>query len=184
MGRFIQGRVLQEGPHAVWSEDEGRTFRYDWRVVWKPRRPRLCNFLMLNPSIADEDVVDPTVAKCKQFAHIWGYDGLIVTNLFAFVSTDPQGLYSNRDIVGEYNDEAIQTAAQEAEVTVCAWGTHGSHHRRANYVLDTLLKGFDLFALEINNDGSPKHPLYVSYTVIDDDDIEYPVKNRTFIRYR
>lgn len=118
----------------------------------------LCNFLMLNPSTAN----DPTVERCERRAMQWGYAGLVVTNLFAFRSTSPLDMKAEADPVGPENDDAIITAATEAALVVCAWGEHGSHMDRAAKVL-TLLDGIDLHCLKVNSGGAPAHPLYLSY---------------------
>ncbi len=57
-------------------------------------------FIMLNPSIADEVRTDPTVRRCVGFARRWGFGALEVVNLFALVSTDPNGLQDADDPVG------------------------------------------------------------------------------------
>ena len=49
-------------------------YRYDLTRVWDRQRP-LCLFLMLNPSTADAERSDPTVTRCLNYAHAWGYGG-------------------------------------------------------------------------------------------------------------
>lgn len=61
---------------AKFSED--RKYRYDLVISWG-KDTRYCNFLMLNPSTADEVANDPTVERCERRARAWGYDGLVVT---------------------------------------------------------------------------------------------------------
>lgn len=138
-----------------------RTWRYRLWRIWDERRP-YANFLMLNPSIADEEVLDNTVTRCVDFAKRWGYGGLYVTNLFALVSTDPEALYKTEDPVGPGNDQAILETAKGAGVVVCAWGNHGLHQERARAV-EGLLRtaGVDLFCLRRNGTGEPAHPLYL-----------------------
>ena len=58
-----------------------------WRR-WDDARP-LANFLMLNPSTADETQLDPTCTRARGYAERWGYGGLVVTNVFAWRATDP-----------------------------------------------------------------------------------------------
>ena len=64
---------------------------------------------MLNPSTADEHVLDPTVKKCVKWAKQWGFGALDVCNIFAWRSTDPKLLYNLKDPVGPENDHWIQT---------------------------------------------------------------------------
>src|SRR5512135_1752078 len=81
-----------------------------WRV-WGHDED-ICNFLLLNPSIADEVTNDPTSVRCERRARRWGFGGLIVTNLFALCATDPAGLRRVADPIGPENDAAILEAAR------------------------------------------------------------------------
>ena len=49
-------------------------------------------FVMLNPSVADAVENDPTIRRCIGYAKREGFGMLEVVNLFAFISTDPDGL--------------------------------------------------------------------------------------------
>ncbi len=137
-----------------------------WRYLlwrrWDEVKP-VANFLMLNPSTADEGSLDPTCARARDFAERWGYGGLIVTNVFAWRATDPRILREVSDPVGRANDGAIMRAAREAALVVAAWGNHGTYLRRSERVLGLLRgSGVALHALRTNGGGEPAHPLYLS----------------------
>jgi len=136
-----------------------RRWRYLLWRRWDPSRP-VANFLMLNPSTADEFKLDPSCTRARNYAERWGYGGLIVTNIFGWRATDPKVMRSVKDPVGRGNDAAIVRAAREAKIVVCAWGTHGQHLGRGTEVLD-LLKDVQLHALRVTADGHPAHPLYL-----------------------
>lgn len=140
-----------------------RRYRYrPWRT-WDTSRPA-CMFLMLNPSTADEVDNDPTVERCERRARQMGYGGLVVGNIFAFRSTDPAGLYGEQDPIGPGNDVAILCAAEEAGIVICGWGGHGALHGRGEAVRRMLHKAcIKTHYLELNGDGTPRHPLYVAY---------------------
>lgn len=142
-----------------------RRYRYRLWRTWEPAKPPV-TFVMLNPSTADEVSNDPTVERCQRRAVAMGYGGLRVANIFALRSTDPGALYAEPDPVGPDNDAAIIEQAQESGLVVCAWGTHGNLQQRGAAVLD-LLRAHAVVPCHLgrNADGSPKHPLYVSYTV-------------------
>jgi hypothetical protein len=145
-------------PTATFSDD--RVYRYTLTRRWDDRT--LCNFLMLNPSTADEHVEDPTVRRCMGFAEAWGYGGLIVTNIFAFRSTDPEALYKVADPVGPGNDYDIIESAKRCALTVCAWGDHGQFMGRGNAVRALLVAaGIAARCLGKNGSGEPQHPLYI-----------------------
>ena len=144
-------------------------YRYSLTRLWGqspgPTSPdeRLVMFIMLNPSTADEYRNDPTVERCERRARDWGYDGLIVCNLFAWRSTDPGVLKTLDDPVGPDNDWHIQQNAQDASLIVCAWGKDGELHGRGNQVAD-LLRHRNLTALKVSDKtGQPWHPLYLNY---------------------
>lgn len=59
-----------------------RKYRYRLYRKWGPRP--LANFVLLNPSVADEFQNDPTVERLQARALNWGYGGLVVTNIFAW----------------------------------------------------------------------------------------------------
>ena len=136
-----------------------------WRTLlwrrWDATRP-VANFLMLNPSTADEVQLDPSCTRARVYAERWGFGGLIVTNLFAWRATDPDEMKSARAPVGRGNDAAILAAAREATLLVCAWGNHGAHLERSRRVVSLLRSaGIDLHVLKMNGGGEPSHPLYL-----------------------
>jgi len=136
-----------------------------WRTLlwrrWDAAKPAV-NFLMLNPSTADERVLDPTCARARDYAERWGYGALLVTNVFAWRATDPGDMRAAADPVGMGNDAAILRAARNAQLVVCAWGNHGRHDGRSGAV-QRLLRGagVTLHVLRLNANGEPAHPLYL-----------------------
>mgnify|MGYP006175088553 CR=1 FL=1 len=120
------------------------------------------NFLMLNPSTADEVKLDPSCTRARLYAERWGFGALIVTNLFGWRATDPVEMKAARDPVGRGNDAAIRRAAREAALVVCAWGNHGAHLGRSQAVAAALRSaGAKLHLLRMNGAGEPAHPLYL-----------------------
>jgi hypothetical protein len=139
-----------------------RRWRYLLWRSWDEKRPA-ANFLMLNPSTADEVKLDPSCTRARDYAVRWGFGGLLVTNIFAWRATDPRKMKAARDPVGRGNDRAILRAAREAAIVVCAWGNHGAHMNRSLSVLRDLRgAGLGLHVLRMNDSGEPAHPLYLS----------------------
>jgi hypothetical protein len=136
-----------------------RRWRYLLWRRWDEARP-VANFLMLNPSTADEVKLDPTCARARDYAERWGYGALIVTNIFAFRNTNPNQMKVAKDPVGPGNDAAIVRAAKESEIVVCAWGNHGAFLNRSARVR-ALLDKTKLHVLRVNANGEPAHPLYL-----------------------
>lgn len=160
---------------AVFSDCE--QYRYLLWRVWDASLPTAL-LLMMNPSTADETTNDPTVERQIRRVTMWPQIGfpmrvgrLEVANAFAYRET-----YSDRlkalhaggfDLVGPQNDQAILEAAQRASIVICGWGKPGMLGGRHHAVLRLLRDaGVRPFALAVNGDGTPKHPLYVRYETV------------------
>ncbi len=125
----------------------------------------VCLFIMLNPSIADTQIDDPTIRRCIGFANDWGFGELLVGNLFALRATNPQKLYEARDPQGSENDSYLSYLSHYADRVVCAWGMHGSLNRRGSEVLGLLHQSSIVTEhLGLTQSGQPKHPLYLRKT--------------------
>jgi len=150
---FVQGS-------AVLSECGAYRYRLERR--WDEGKP--LNFVMLNPSTADANADDPTITRCITRAQRLGFPALVVTNLFAFRSTQPMALRKAADPVGPENDGHLLEVALGAGMVLCAWGFHGALNGRGVEV-ESLLRdwGADLYALKLSQAGWPCHPLYLPY---------------------
>jgi len=147
---------------AVWSKC--RAYRFQLVIRWQPAGP-LANWVMLNPSTADEFQNDPTVERVERRCREAGFAGVIVTNIFGYRSTAPQRLYELADPVGRVNNRWIVRSAEQASEVVCAWGTHGAHLGRGAAVRRLLeQRGLALKVLHLTAGGEPVHPLYQPYT--------------------
>ena len=147
--------------------DCGR-YRYVLRRIWDGG-PLMC-FVMLNPSTADATRDDATIRICIGRAKRMGYGGIAVVNLFALRSTDPSLLYSENNPISEAsprdykNNLFINQFARSADIVICAWGKHGALLDRGTIVLQHLRDlGVQPYALRLNKDGSPAHPLRIGY---------------------
>ncbi len=118
-------------------------------------------FVMLNPSTADAKQDDPTIRKCAAFAKTWGYNGIVVANLYALRSTDPKQLWKHPDPVGYENDGILRGLAHKHHEIICAWGRNAKSDRVKQFHDFMVSYGARLLCLGTNKDGSPKHPLYL-----------------------
>lgn len=140
-----------------------RRYRYRLWRTWDDRKPPIV-YIMLNPSNADDQQDDATITRCIRRAECLGAGGIIVMNLFSFVSTKPHDLYHVEDPVGPDTDAELLDACRGALHVICGWGNHGRYRQRDIQLLSLLrANGIQPKALHINGDGSPKHPLYVGY---------------------
>jgi hypothetical protein len=118
------------------------------------------NVIGLNPSTADEVHDDPTIRRCVGYARGWGFGGLVVTNLFAWRSTDPAALREVEDPVGPGNDAVLIDEAASACIVLVGWGALGGLGSRGSAVR-RLLGDRGVFCLGITKGGEPRHPLYL-----------------------
>ena len=147
---------------ATFREDG--IYRYSLSREWEKGKGTI-NFLCLNPSTADEQANDPTVERCQRRAIMWGYKRLVVTNIYAYRSTDPLQLRKYPQPRGPENNDYILREAKAADVICCAWGNHGTLNRRAREVKTMLrLAGVELHVLRLSRRGIPCHPLYLPYS--------------------
>ena len=145
-------------------------YRYSLWREWDDTKKRLC-WIMLNPSTADALKDDATIRVCMGRAKRMGYGSIDVVNLFALRATHPEELYRHSDPITHRdaptrNAEATLEAIDKAGFIICAWGQHGAYKERGRLMLSTI-RGSHLkaYALKINLDGSPAHPLRISYDV-------------------
>lgn len=137
------------------------TYRYQLGRLWGAGRSPL-GWIMLNPSTADADLDDPTIRRCMGFARVWGYDGILVGNLYALRSTDPSVLATHSDPSGPENHRWIGHIARTCHDVVCAWGAHRMATTRALSMVELVqANGAQAWCLGTTKGGHPRHPLYV-----------------------
>lgn len=137
---------------AIFSED--RLYRY---ALWRhwDERPKLM-VIGLNPSTANEEVNDPTIKKVIKIADFNGFGGVYMLNLFGIVSKDPSILKSHHDPIAK-QQEYLDYYSQLCSKIVFAWGNFKEARERSVEVEQAFPNSY---ALHINKNGSPKHPLY------------------------
>lgn len=140
-------------------------YRYHLWRVWDDELPTLV-FVMLNPSLADEQSDDPTIRRCIGFAKRDGFGGISVKNLFALRATDPKRLLHAVNPFGPDNEShllACRNLCTSSRV-VAAWGKipgDETMRMRANLSI-YIVRKLEPYCLGKNKDGSPKHPLYLA----------------------
>ncbi|MGA9433534.1 MAG: DUF1643 domain-containing protein [Roseobacter sp.] len=140
-------------------------YRYWLTREWS-RTGGTINFVMLNPSRADQFKNDPTVERCERRARMLGFGGFCVTNIFAWRDTDPKAMRAAQAPVGPENDRVLLEIAQDARQVIAAWGTHGAHQGRGPATAALLREnGIAMHHLGLSKEGHPRHPLYVSYSI-------------------
>lgn len=165
--KFVEGDdVVTRGTlqsFATFSVDG--IYRYALGRIWDPDRALLvCG--MLNPSKANETILDPTVTRVVGFGKRDGFGGILVWNAAALVSTNPKALLDHPDPCGPRNYEAITNMVKGPMLAkvVVAWGKPPARK------LHCLINNAELLACtrgvvwqfgESTKDGFPRHPLYL-----------------------
>lgn len=146
---------IKESSGAEFSEC-GK-YRYGLWRKWDDDKPRIM-FIGLNPSTATGTMDDPTIRRVNRFAMDWGYGGVYMCNLFAFISPYPSDLKRVNDPVAD-NDRWLTHFAIMCKDVLFAWGSFPEATERASEV-STMFP--DAVCLGFNKNGTPKHPLYVA----------------------
>jgi len=141
--------------------DETRTYRYMLKRQWGEDNNNFVNFVLLNPSTANEERDDPTVMACIALAQNMGFDGLYITNLFALRTKNPDTLKQNKNPIGDKNDTFIKRYALKSKRIIIAWGNHGEFLRRGEKVIHIISQIQVPYCFEITKKGNPRHPLYI-----------------------
>jgi hypothetical protein len=139
---------------ARFSED-GKYRYLLWRV-WDESKPCIM-FIGLNPSTATAAMDDPTIRRVKGFAKSWGYGGVYMANLFAFISPYPKDLLTVADPIKD-NDIWLKSTALNCKDILFAWGSFPEAEKRAAEVIEMFPNAV---CLGLNKNGTPKHPLYI-----------------------
>ncbi|HYE29938.1 MAG TPA: DUF1643 domain-containing protein [Methylomirabilota bacterium] len=153
---------------AIYSACE--SYRYQLGIWFQPDtlektaqggipKGRLIQFIGLNPSTATEMCDDNTVRRCKNWAKAWGYDGMIMTNAFAYRATDPKHMKAHHEPVGPNNDEQLRIAHESSVEHVACWGNDGTLRDRSQ-ALREMFRG-TLKSFGLTKAGEPLHPLYL-----------------------
>lgn len=141
--------------------DGSKKYRYMLMRQWGENKANFVNFIMLNPSTADDKIDDRTIGSCVRLARSWGYDGFYATNLFALRATNWKKIKTTDEPVGEENDRFIEKYAKLCKLVVVAWGNHGVFQNREKTVLEKLNQITTPHCLKKTKIGQPNHPLYI-----------------------
>lgn len=143
---------------AVLSEDGA--YRYQLWRRWDSALPTV-NFVGLNPSKADAEQDDPTIRRMRGFAVAWGFGALVVTNLFAYRSTDPRLLRWVDDPHGPDNRHNQIEAVKAAGLVIACWGGHAMAQAENAEAVSVLRCWRDVHVIGTTRAHYPAHPLYL-----------------------
>lgn len=128
----------------------------------------VASFGGVNPSTADGDVDDQTIAKLYGFGRRLGVGKWLVWNPYAYRATDVRQLAIADDPIGSENDAHIEAILRASELHIVGWGTLGKlpprlRGRWKEVVAIADRVGCRLMCWGTAKDGHPLHPLMLGY---------------------
>lgn len=143
---------------AIFSAKRNERFVL-WRT-WDDLEPKVL-FIGLNPSKADDVKNDPTTKRIIAHSKRMGFGGCFLMNCFTIIAKDPKNLSPSGN--WQQNLKWLDHVAPLCTEVIFAWGKHilVKELGRDKY----FQRRFPNAKCMGNNlDGSPKHPLYLSYS--------------------
>ena len=110
----------------------------------------------LNPSVI-KNGKNSTVSILSQIALREGYDSLIITNLYGYITPNPKDLKTIDDPVGPDNDVWINDMVKTCDKVLCIWGNNPDKER-VNKILPTIKK--KAYTIGLTKSGQPRHVLH------------------------
>ena len=137
-------------------------FRYALGRNWDGKLPTIA-FVGLNPSVADDEIDDPTIRRCIGFAKREGCGSLIMLNLYALRSTAPAALRNVEDPLGPEWAQMTELWVRKAQKVVACWGADPMARKAHAEAVEFFgyMQGLSLWCLGKTKDGYPRHPLYI-----------------------
>ncbi len=127
--------------------------RYSLKREWDKSKNKIL-YIMLNPSLADDNNDDPTIRRLINFSKKFNYGGFLVGNIYSTISPNPKGV-DKSDGISDKNLVELLKLINQVEEIVYAWGNNAYEPE----FLKDLVSNPKCFGKNLN--GSPKHPLYL-----------------------
>ena len=153
---LFQGTNHESG--AIFSQC--RKYRYVLWRIWDDLKPKLL-FIGLNPSTGNELEDDPTIRRIKKFANNWGYGGVYLMNLYAYITPNPKDLFKQTDLQKD-NFKHMLHYSKLSNNILLAYGNFKLPNSQPIDIIKYYMKHKNIFILGTNKNGTPKHPLYIS----------------------
>ena len=148
MASIIKNNILRS---ARFSND--KKHRYKLSRHWDLNKPQIL-YIMLNPSIGNESIDDPTIRRLLSFTKKFDYGGFFVGNLFTYITPNPKTLDTSIGLTNK-NLNVLTNLVSKADEVVYAWGNSIEEPNE----LKKLISNPMCFGKNLN--GTPKHPLYL-----------------------
>tara|TARA_S200000501_G_scaffold145332_1_gene137228 strand:+ start:555 stop:1022 length:468 start_codon:yes stop_codon:yes gene_type:complete len=137
--------------NARFSND--KKHRYKLSRHWDLNKPQLL-YIMLNPSIGNESIDDPTIKRLLSFTRKFNYGGFFVGNLFTYITPNPKTLDTSIGLTNK-NLNILHNLVSKVDKVVYAWGNSIEEPNE----FKKFISGPMCFGKNLN--GTPSHPLYL-----------------------
>lgn len=145
-------------------------FRWTLTRKWSERPMMAC--VGCNPSYANAERDDPTMWRVMNFAHSWGYGGVVMLNVHPFVTpkitalkewVNTSGL-DRLDVASAMSRNAavVATVLDGSALAVAAWGNLVAPHVAQNFagwIEEARGREVGWWCMGTTNSGAPKHPM-------------------------
>ena len=149
MALSINNNILRKAKFSI-----DKKHRYELSRHWDLSKSDIL-FIMLNPSIANEDIDDPTIKRLISFTREFKHGGFFVANLFTYITPYSKTLDTSIGLTKQ-NLKTIKNLVNKVDEVIYAWGNSIKEPQE----LKNLVKNPKCFGKNLN--GTPKHPLYLS----------------------
>ena len=137
--------------NARFSND--KKHRYRLSRHWDLNKPEIL-YIMLNPSIGNESIDDPTIKRLLSFTRKFNYGGFFVGNLFTYITPNPKTLDTSIGLTNK-NLNILSNLVSKVDKVVYAWGNSIEEPNE----FKKFISGPMCFGKNLN--GTPSHPLYL-----------------------
>ena len=137
--------------NARFSND--KKHRYRLSRHWDLNKPEIL-YIMLNPSIGNESIDDPTIKRLLSFTRKFDYGGFFVGNLFTYITPNPKTLDTSIGLTNK-NLNILSNLVSKVDKVVYAWGNSIEEPNE----FKKFISGPMCFGKNLN--GTPSHPLYL-----------------------
>ncbi|MFL2622501.1 MAG: DUF1643 domain-containing protein [Candidatus Marisimplicoccus sp.] len=148
MDSIIKNNILRK---AKFSND--KKHRYKLSRHWDLNKSQIL-YIMLNPSIGNESIDDPTIKRLISFTRKFDYGGFFVGNLFTYITPNPKTLDTSIGLTNK-NLNVLENLVSKVDNVVYAWGSSIEEPKEfRKFIFNPMCFGKNL-------NGTPKHPLYL-----------------------
>ncbi len=137
-------------------ESPCQKYQYFRVLEIKPGGKKSLGIVGLNPSFI-KNGKNSTVSILSQIALREGFDSLIITNLYGYITPNPKDLKKVKDPIGKDNDVWINDMAKSCDSVLCIWGNNADK-KRVEEILPTIKN--KAYAIGFTKSGQPRHVLH------------------------